>query len=136
MRIALDTETNGLYINLGCRAFMINGFDDDGNKFVWELDVDPYTREVDYNTPKAKRVIRNFVNTIKKYSEWVFHNSVFDLWVLSCIPYPKSFNFDKYINPLNKNVIIHDTMLMAHAVNSLLQRGLKAPALIVTGKHE
>lgn len=119
MIIAIDTETTGLYLRRGCRAFMVTAVDESGSMFKWIFEVDPFTRKVVYDNLKVK----NLYKTLNNYDEWVFHNAPFDLTALTYIS-PK-FNEKLF---LKKS--IHDTMIAAHCYDSTSHLNLKGLALL------
>lgn len=123
--LAIDTETNGPYIQRGCKAFMVTACDDSGKLFKWSFDVDPYTREPVYHTLKAKRALADLYRVITNYETWVFHNALFDLQVLLTLPFQKPLTIDDLYN---RALHIHDTMVMAHCHRSLDRMGLKGLA--------
>lgn len=100
---------------------MVTACDENGYLYKWEWAVDPYTREVDYLSPSAKKVITECKKTLHSYDRWVFHNALFDLTALEYLFFQgKWFPFEKDI---------HDTMVMAHCHNSVDRLGLKGLAL-------
>lgn len=109
--IAIDSETNGPYLKLGCEPFLFTACDEDTNRFSWKFEIDPFTRKVRYD-PKT---INSMIAKLKQYDQWIFHNALFDLTALDIVS-PK-------FKRLYESVELHDTMLMAHAHNS---RGIKA----------
>lgn len=123
--IGIDTESTGLYLHHGCRAFLVTACDDEGYRFHWWFDVDPFTREVIYDETE----VLDMYNTLMKYDEWVFHNALFDMTALAYIPYVD-------FSAAYETKVIHDTILMAHAVNSLLEKGLKPLAFHYLGFPE
>lgn len=112
--IAIDTETTGLFIHKGCRAFTISAACDKNKSYIWNFPVNPATREVTY-TPK---VLDNFKSTIARHKRLVFHNANFDLQALVAAGIPLDYFFN--------NHDIHDTMVMSHAHYSPGPHGLKA----------
>jgi uncharacterized protein YprB with RNaseH-like and TPR domain len=44
--IAIDTETTGLDLRHGCKAFMVTACDEKGKTWVWQGTVDPLDRMV------------------------------------------------------------------------------------------
>jgi len=112
--IAIDTETTGLFIHKGCRAFTISAACDKNKSYIWTFPVNPATREVVY-TPKT---LDNFKSVIAKHKELIFHNANFDLQALVAVGIPLSYFFD--------NHDIHDSMVMSHAHYSPGPHGLKA----------
>lgn len=114
--IAIDTETTGLFLRLGCLAFMVTAADTDGKTFIWEFPVDPLTRRPKYD----KRIIKLMQKTFDQYDTWVFHNSLFDLLALELMGIVIDY----------EKTTIHDTMLMAHVHNSMGRLGLKPLAFL------
>lgn len=121
--IAIDTETNGLFIKQGCKAFMATACDSEGELHKWEWNVNPFTREPDYQSPEAEETIKEMLNVICNYDTWVFHNSLFDMKALSSFPFRNLVGID--IEKLISDRTIHDTMVMAHSNRSLDRLGLK-----------
>ena len=117
--IAIDTETTGPYLHHGCKPFMVTSCDNEGYTKKWEFNVNPYTREPTYDL----KTVNNLFRYLSKYDTWVFHNALFDMKALSLLEYR---NYDKLLN----SVDIHDTMLMAHCLDSLGKKGLKGLALL------
>lgn len=117
--LAIDTETTGPFLQHGCKPFMVTACDEEGNAFKWEFDVNPFTREPIYDS----ETVTNLFDLLSRYDTWVFHNALFDLKALDLLG---SSSFQELLG----NVIIHDTMLMAHCNNSLDMRGLKGLALL------
>jgi DNA polymerase I-like protein with 3'-5' exonuclease and polymerase domains len=113
--IAIDTETTGLDLRHGCKAFMVTACDDKGKTWVWQGYVDPLERGVHW----PANVIEDIANVIDPYNEYVFHNASFDLDAL------KGIGIDLYPNSHQ----VHDTMFMSHVVDSEGPHGLKYLAI-------
>jgi len=117
--LAIDTETTGLYLRHGCRAFMVTACSADGDLFCWHFRINPLTRK----PIVSRNTVDDIIATVDKYPHWVFHNSLFDMSVLSYLsPY---FNSKTY-----KTKDIHDTMIMAHTHRSNGRLGLKPLSML------
>lgn len=127
--IACDCESTGLDLRHGCKPFMATGCDEDGETCAWEWEVDGKTRQ-----PKVTEKDRKEI--VKKYSGKViiFHNAKFDIRAFSTIGIGFYFEEDdwlvspppgKYKPLIIKCITYHDTILMAHAIASSWQLGLK-----------
>ena len=117
--LAIDTETTGLFIHKGCRAFTITASSDDCDQFTWKFKVDPFTRKVLYK----QDILEDFFETVAKHKELIFHHANFDLQALTALGLDHEVLF--------KNHTIHDTMVMSHAYNSRQTHGLKALGVTV-----
>ena len=115
--VAIDTETTGLTIKHGCRAFMVTACDNDGLLRKWHFRINPLTRNVIIN----KREINEMYEFLYSYDSWIFHNAMFDLTVLSHID--SRFNTELY-----ESKDVHDTMLSVHCYKSNGRLGLKPNA--------
>jgi DNA polymerase I-like protein with 3'-5' exonuclease and polymerase domains len=133
--LAIDTETTGPCFEHGCRPFAVSACDEVGKKFYWRALVNPITRipEWDYKTLKEIRT------KLLSYSEWVFFNATFDLKALLFIgaeqgtkPEFTRTGMDLFYRgkELVEKRKLHDTMLVAHLLNSKGTRGLKNQALL------
>lgn len=112
---ALDVEANGLDIDHGCRPFSVAMLGDNGDKFSWNWNVDPYTREVDVKKSDVKE-IREIL--IDRDNEFVLHNCKYDYRALQAIG---TLNFIDH-GIWNRT---HDTMMLAHLHNSSSTAKLK-----------
>jgi len=121
--LALDTETTGLFIHKGCRAFTVSACSSDNKIYLWNFPVDPFTREVAYNPSTVKDLLR----VIKDHDTLVFHHSNFDLQVIAKI-HPQL-----HWSVLFKTHHIHDTIVMSHAYKSSDRHGLKENAVLYLG---
>jgi DNA polymerase I-like protein with 3'-5' exonuclease and polymerase domains len=121
--LSLDTETTGLFIHKGCRAFTVSACSSDNKIYLWHFPVDPFTREVQY-TPS---VVKDLLRVIRSHETLVFHHANFDLQVLSKID-PALHWSQLYVNH-----DIHDTMVMSHAYRSSDRHGLKENAVLYLG---
>lgn len=108
--LAIDTETTGLFIHKGCRAFTISAACHNHNTYLWKFPVDPFTREVTY-TPD---ILQDFQDTLDSHEEIIFHNANYDIQALVAAGVTGIFDHD-----------IHDTMVMSHAYKSDSHHGLK-----------
>lgn len=115
--IAIDTETQGLFLHKGCKPFMITGCTFE-KKYVWQWKVNPHTRECQIPSEIYKDVIR----TIRDHEEIVFHNANFDIRALETIGITRDYIFSNYK--------VHDTMVMSHAYQSIARHGLKEQAVL------
>lgn len=111
--LAIDTETTGLAIHRGCRAFTISAVCHDHKTYLWKFKVDPFTRKVIYHPD----LIQDFKDTLSKHEELIFHHANFDLQVLQALGVSTDYIFD--------NHDVHDTMVMSHAYKSNNTHGLK-----------
>jgi len=111
--LAIDTETTGLFIHKGCRAFCISAACDQDNTYLWKFKVDPFTREVYYDPDR----LQDFQDTLSKHEDLIFHNANFDIQALDAL----GVSIDHLFN----NHSIHDTMVMSHAYKSNGTHGLK-----------
>lgn len=109
--LAIDTETTGLAISKGCRAFTISAACHEHKTYLWKFRVDPKTRKVIYQDA----ILQDFKDTIAKHEELVFHSANFDIQVLDAIGIPSLFDDHD----------IHDTMVMSHAYKADNKHGLK-----------
>lgn len=124
--LAIDTETNGIFAHKGCRPFTISACDSEGITSLWKFRVDPFTRRVIYDTDIAQAKIEDFRETIERYDSLIFHNANFDLQMLGVIPGIDISNwFEKFI--------IHDTIVMSHAVKSSRIHRLKELGVEILG---
>ena len=101
--LALDTETTGLDLHHGSRAFMVNTLNEEGIYRHWEFPVDPLTREVKYDFASIAQIC-NYI--FKK--RVVFHHAKFDIRALSLMG----------IHVWSQVAEIHDTQLLSHVCNS------------------
>lgn len=113
--IAIDTETTGLDLRHGCKAFMVTACDEKGHTRVWEGVVNPLNRCVIW----SRSVIDDIHEFLEDYDELVFHNASFDLDALQGIGLDLYSRIDQ----------VHDTMFMSHVVDSEGPHGLKHLAL-------
>lgn len=107
--ISLDTETTGLDVHHGTLPFMFLVCMPDGEPLVWEYDVDPFTRQPIY--PKYWR--NKILERIHGY-EIVAHNWNYDFGM--CLKAGLDL----------KRFKLHDTLIMSHLANSLLDHDLSA----------
>jgi DNA polymerase I-like protein with 3'-5' exonuclease and polymerase domains len=120
--LGIDCESNGLFAYHGCELFGLSlCHSEDGSNEYWDFDVDIKTRAVKF-IPKKIKQIRD---AILDYSEFTFHNSVFDLTMIRKLP-----TYGRQIfNHIVSNSF-HDTMFSAHMVNSKDPKGLKDQCLL------
>lgn len=111
--LAIDTETTGLFIHKGCRAFTITAVCDENKSYLWKFKVDPFTRGVKYK----KSLLNDFFHTVEKHDQLIFHNANFDLQVLHAL------GMD--IENIFQNHTVDDTQVMSHALYSKGPHGLK-----------
>lgn len=106
--VAVDTETTGLKPWHGDRPFMVT-MQFENEQRVWSWPVDPLTREAQ---PRAKDVkeIRSVMEDPRVVK--VFHNSVFDIRMLSMLG----------IETVGD---VEDTLIASHVINSAEPHGLK-----------
>jgi DNA polymerase I-like protein with 3'-5' exonuclease and polymerase domains len=119
--ISLDCETTGLFIHKGCVPFMVTSCTDEGQRYVWEWEVDPFTRA----STIPRSIQKDIVKTLQQHNEIVFHNANFDIRALETIGINRDYLFDNYE--------IHDTMVMSHAYQSIAKHGLKEQAVLRCG---
>jgi len=110
--LAIDTETTGTDFIHGCRPFLITACDGEEN-FIWEGEVNPYTREVFWD----EEVLREVRQTIKSYDRYVFQNAGFDIEALQTIGI--AIDFSK----------IEDVLVAGHLICSGDVHGLKDMAI-------
>jgi len=105
---AFDTEATGLSTWKGARPFTAQILGESGQAFYFEFEVDPLTRQVNYKTPVAQRVIswlsELFSDTKRSCT---IHHAKFDL---------RQIDAAWGIRP---RCMIHDTLHMSHAINSV-----------------
>lgn len=116
-QVAIDTETTGLTIKHGCRAFMVTACDNEGLLRKWHFRINPLTRTVILN----KRIVNEMYEFLCSYDSWIFHNAMFDLTVLSHID-------DRFNTELYESKDVHDTMLTLHCYKSNGRLALKPNA--------
>lgn len=109
--LAIDSETTGLAISKGCRAFTISAACHEHKTYLWKFKVDPFTRNVIYKDD----ILQDFKDTIAKHEELIFHNANFDIQALDALGVTNLFD----------NHDIHDTMVMSHAYKADNRHGLK-----------
>lgn len=116
MLIAVDTETTGLDRAHGCRPFMVTAFDEEGNEYLWQWEVDPFKRKVRYDADDLYEIRQLCMNNTV-----IWHNAKFDVGMLAqvgCLDWDFLRQQDS-----------HDTAIMAHMFNNLeLSFGLKSLA--------
>lgn len=112
--LAVDTETTGLTLYHGCKPFMVQACDERGNTFLWEWEVDPYTRKPIISENDVGDIAATFEG-----HDLVFHNAVFDLQALKTIGISVDPDFHT----------VHDTMLSSHVLDSRGPHDLKTLAL-------
>jgi DNA polymerase I-like protein with 3'-5' exonuclease and polymerase domains len=110
--LAIDTETTGVDFIHGCKPFLISACDGEEN-FIWEGEVNPYTREVFWD----EEVLREIRQTIKGYDRYVFQNAGFDIEALQTIGI--AIDFSK----------IEDVLVAGHLICSGDVHGLKDMAI-------
>jgi DNA polymerase I-like protein with 3'-5' exonuclease and polymerase domains len=119
--ISLDSETGGLFISKGCRAFTLSSCSAfTGKNYLWKFKVNPFDRSVTY--PKDQ--IDDIIDTLYIHDTIVFHNANYDLQVIAAID-PRL-----HWSNLFRDFTIHDTMLMSHAFKSSDRHGLKENAVL------
>lgn len=126
--LAIDVEANGAFIKHGCRPFFLSTCNNEGENVSFEFDVVPTTREVIYSKTKLQE-FRRVVNSYKYFS---FHNAMFDIEMLSVLP----FVGDDLLEIFEKAARlgrIDDTMFSSHIIDSKELKGLKEQALIHCG---
>ncbi len=116
--LAIDTETTGLDLIHGCGAFAVSLCDNDGNVHYFEVPVDPKTRKPKWSIA-LKQSLEYLVMAFEGL-DFVFHNATFDIRVLSKL----SRKLAKFFRSVPKEKI-HDTMVMAHLLDSKGPKGLK-----------
>jgi DNA polymerase I-like protein with 3'-5' exonuclease and polymerase domains len=116
---AVDTETNGLFPHKGCEPFMLTACTYQAENYLWQWDVDPKTRKVQYDK-KTKKDVKDFIFSLDAI---IFHNANFDIQMLSALGIDTEDLF--------KSVDVHDTIVMSHAYKSCNKHGLKDLALLL-----
>ena len=124
MVLAIDTETTGLFIHKGCRAFTISAACDEHNSYLWKFRVNPKTRDVIYD----KDTLEDFYDTVTKHEQLIFHNANFDLQALQALGLP--------YDSLFRDHDVHDTMVLSHAYKSKGPHGLKQLGVTLIGMPE
>jgi DNA polymerase I-like protein with 3'-5' exonuclease and polymerase domains len=120
--LGIDSETNGLFAYHGCELFGLSlCHSEDGSNEYWDFNVDTKTRQVNYITKKIKQIR----DAILDYSEFTFHNSVFDLIMIRKLP---TYGRQIFNHIVSKG--FHDTMFSSHLVNSKDPKGLKDQCLL------
>jgi len=114
--IAIDTETTGPCFHHGCRAFAVSMCDQSGDTYYWECPVNPKTRIPEW----SKQSLKEIKDILKAHDTWVFHNALFDMRALSFLP-----GIGDWVQGRLRKVMIHDTMLAAHVLDSSGPKGLK-----------
>lgn len=117
--IAIDTETTGLYLHHGCRAFMVIACDYECKLLNWQFGINPFTRNPIIN----KKIQNSIFETLDKYDTWIFHNSLFDMTALR-------FLDSRFTTEYFETKNIHDTMIMAHTHRSNGRLALKPLSLL------
>lgn len=119
--LSLDTETTGLFISKGCRAFTTSACSSEtGNIHLWHYPVNPFDRSVSY----SKEQVTDLLDTVYSHDTLVFHNGNYDLQVIAEI------SPELHWSKLFRTHKIHDTMLMSHAFKSSDRHGLKENAIL------
>lgn len=101
--VAIDTETTGILLRQGCRAFAISLAWITGETLYAEYPVDPTTRQPVYNA-KSLALVRKHIDRAEAV---VMHNAKFDVLALALAGIEPDY-WPK----------VHDTMLLAHATDS------------------
>lgn len=117
MFLVVDTECTGLKIHRGCKPFMVGLCFESGEEWIFQGDVDPQTREVEW----SKSDLRKMNQLIREADLLVFHHAKFDRRML------KSIGVDACSKPF------WDTSLAAHIRSSSEPLGLKAQAELHLG---
>lgn len=130
--IALDTETTSLDLRGGAQVFAVSACDHAGNIWFWEWPVFiPPTREdsvsVDYSGQRTEEFRALVFSKAREGYSLVFHNAKFDLYAIHKLLFPDTSPLDDSWIPWDQ---IHDTMLMAKAIQSDSHLGLKELAQI------
>lgn len=113
MDFAIDTETTGLDIKHGCRPFLVTACPIGSNEAMWwEWEVDPESREVQYDPDDLKEIRELIQDADRIY----MHNAQFDVEALLSIPgLLKEWDWAK----------TQDTTYMAHLLASSLPKNLE-----------
>ena len=120
--LGIDCESNGLFVYHGCELFGLSlCHSEDGSNDYWDFLVDTKTRAVQFSNKKIKEIR----DRILSYTEFTFHNSVFDLCMIRKLPTYGKQIFDHIVSHK-----FHDTMFTAHLVNSKDPKGLKDQCLL------
>jgi DNA polymerase I-like protein with 3'-5' exonuclease and polymerase domains len=123
--LAVDTETTGTdfykpyeeFEHPSC-AFAVSACDYTGKTYFWDFDVDPFTRRVITDTPRAKKKIKEIIATFRRYCILVFHNNCFDVKAL------RNLGIDLTDTAICGWDYIHDTLTASHVWNSKESHGL------------
>jgi DNA polymerase I-like protein with 3'-5' exonuclease and polymerase domains len=112
--LSIDTETTGLFIHKGCRAFILTATSIvTQQNYYWRFYVNPFDRSVTYD----KKTVETIRKIIKEHKVIVFHNANFDMQVLDEMGFPIEWFFE--------NFDVHDTMLMSYTYKTSNRHGLK-----------
>jgi DNA polymerase I-like protein with 3'-5' exonuclease and polymerase domains len=122
--LAIDTETTGLSLKHGCRAFAVSMCDHSGEQYYWDAPVNTNTR-----TPAWTQQQRDEIyGVISSYPVLVFHNALFDIRVLA------------YLDPRIEKLILskqyHDTMILSHILDSKKTKSLKDLGVLELGIND
>lgn len=107
--IAIDTECTGVDFHRGDLPYCVSACDSNGNTFVWNFEVDPFTRNVEHSATTVQKI----QDKIDSYDWVVFHNSKFDIHALNAI--------GVFVPPEK----IQDTLLLSHLFNNRESHKLK-----------
>ena len=107
--IAIDTECTGVDFHRGDLPYCVSACDANGNTFVWNFEVDPFTRNVEH----SDTTVQEIQDKIDSYDWVVFHNSKFDIHALNSI--------GVFVPPEK----IQDTLLLSHLFNNRESHKLK-----------
>jgi DNA polymerase I-like protein with 3'-5' exonuclease and polymerase domains len=119
MLISLDTETTGLDIAFGARPFMVTVCREDGQRLLWEWDVDPLTRRVLMPPGEAAEVRQE----VEDATEIVLHGAKFDAKMLQAAGVVESWPWHK----------TRCTLVAGHLLASGMPHDLTSMVLQYTG---
>jgi len=119
-RISCDTETTGSDFQHSSKPYFITIAEEDGTQYFWEADVDPVTREPDWDREDLADVEKR----LREADEVVFQNPNFDVRALiTIIPSLKDWDWSK----------TRCTLLADHLICSSRRHDLTTQALVYLG---
>ena len=119
--LAIDTETTGPDLFHGCKPFYVSTCDDIGNVKSFNAEVNPFTREPEWEQPTIDSIKKHIsLSAHLRKEDFVFHNTKFDVRSLA------------HIGVDWQNYWLHtqDTLIASHIFNSNESHKLKELALI------
>lgn len=122
--LAVDTETTGNSFFAGCKPFAVSMCNEAGGTQYFEGRVKPYDRTQVLWAASAKKQI---LEILLEQETLVFHNATFDLKALLHLGWTTAQRekLDSHFRNLGSRCQIHDTMVMAHILDSKGPKALK-----------